>query len=64
VDIHWDDAKGTLTVGARKGSFAGMVAERTFQVVRVRPGQGNGVAPTEAADAVVTYKGQAVTVHP
>jgi alpha-D-xyloside xylohydrolase len=64
VDMHWDDTKGVLTVGSRKGSFQGMSVERQFQVVRVRPGHGIGVAPTEKPDAVLTFKGQPIMVHP
>lgn len=32
IPIHWDDAARTLTIGARQGSFSGMLAKRTFRV--------------------------------
>jgi alpha-D-xyloside xylohydrolase len=35
VPLRWDDATSTLTLGARCGQFTGMLAERTFQVVKV-----------------------------
>jgi len=33
IPLHWDDARHTLTIGARKGSFPGMLQARTFHVV-------------------------------
>jgi alpha-D-xyloside xylohydrolase len=35
IPIHWNDATQTLTVGARKGSFPGMLAKRAIEVVLV-----------------------------
>lgn len=32
IEMEWDDAKGTLTIGKRSGSFEGMEKERTFVV--------------------------------
>lgn len=33
IPMHWDDKGQTLTIGSRVGSFHGMLAKRTFQVV-------------------------------
>ena len=33
IPFTWDDAAKTLTIGARKGEFPGMLKERTFNVV-------------------------------
>jgi alpha-D-xyloside xylohydrolase len=62
IPIHWDDAKHELTIGAREGSFPGMLAHRTFKIVWVAQGHGVGINPTETADKTVPYDGQAVTV--
>lgn len=35
IDFLWDDAASTLTIGARKGKFPGMLAKRKFTVVKV-----------------------------
>jgi len=35
IDFTWDDASRKLSVSGRKGSFPGMLKERTFQVVLV-----------------------------
>ena len=48
IAIHWDDAKQTLTLGARKGSFPGMLKSRTFQVVLVHESNGVGIEATTA----------------
>jgi alpha-D-xyloside xylohydrolase len=61
IPFTWDDGTKTLTIGARQGSFPGMLAQRTFRVVFVRSGHGVGVATTPA-DVVVTYDGSAVAV--
>ena len=42
IAMHWDDGAKTLTIGAREGSFPGMLRERTFNVV-VESGAGKTV---------------------
>lgn len=32
IPLHWDDASKTLTIGARKGTFPGMLKSRKFVV--------------------------------
>jgi alpha-D-xyloside xylohydrolase len=60
IPIHWDDASRTLAIGAREGSFAGMLAARTFRVVVVRPGHGIG-EPVSDGRAVL-YSGSALHI--
>jgi len=62
IPLSWDEAKGLLTIGNRQGSFPGMLEERTFRVVWVRPGHGTGIPTTEKADAIVHYSGRTLTV--
>jgi alpha-D-xyloside xylohydrolase len=64
IAFHWDDAQGTLTIGARKGSFPGMLENRTFRVVFVGEGHGAGIAPTAQPDKVVKYSGKQVAITP
>lgn len=33
IPFKWDDAKRTLTIGARKGSYKGMLEKRVFRIV-------------------------------
>ena len=64
IALHWDDRAKTLTVGAREGSFKGMLAERTFRVVLVGKEHGVGIEESEAAEATVSYKGEKTAVKP
>ena len=57
IPIHWDDQSRTLTIAARKGTFPGMLASRTFKVVLVKPGHGTGVTTTSLPDKSITYDG-------
>jgi len=57
IPLHWDDAAKTLTIGAREGTFPGMLAEHTFRLVIVGSGHGVGVAESDTAEATVVYKG-------
>lgn len=54
IDLTWDDATRTLRVGARQGTFPGLVATRTFEVVLVEAGGGSR--------RTVTYEGKAVSM--
>jgi alpha-D-xyloside xylohydrolase len=62
IPISWDEAKGKLTIGERKGSFPGMLEDRIFRIVWVGPNHGTGIPTTEKPDDVVKYNGKAVTV--
>jgi alpha-D-xyloside xylohydrolase len=62
IPLSYDAAKRTLTIGERKGSFPGLVEERTFNVRWIRDGAKAPADPAAAADATVQYKGAAVTL--
>jgi alpha-D-xyloside xylohydrolase len=62
IALKWTDATKTLSIGARAGSFTGMLASRTFQVVRIASGKAVGYPSTAAPDKTVTYTGAAVDV--
>ena len=64
IPLHWDDASRTLTIGDRQGSFPGMPASHTFDIVFVGENHGSGIAPTSRPDKVVQYSGQRRTVTP
>jgi alpha-D-xyloside xylohydrolase len=63
IPLIWNEAKQTLTIGARKGKFPGMLKERTFRVVFVDENHGIGGGETENADAIVKYAGKTMTVR-
>jgi alpha-D-xyloside xylohydrolase len=58
IDFAWDDAGHKLTVSGRKGSFPGMLKERTFKVVLVGEDHGTGVDVTPEPDRTVRFDGK------
>ncbi len=62
IPISYDDASGTLTIGARKGSFAGMVDKRVFNVRWISGPTRNAVNLDAKPDQSVHYSGQAVEI--
>ena len=61
IPISWNDKTQSLTIGARKGGFPGMLKSRTFRVVPVSVANGIGIPPVAMAREV-HYEGDAVTV--
>ena len=62
IPLRYDVAKGTLTIGARSGSYPGMPQSRTFKVRWIKAG---GKAPADldaAADTSVEYSGAEITI--
>jgi alpha-D-xyloside xylohydrolase len=54
VELAWDDATKTLHVGARQGSFPGLVAQREFHLILI--------TSTGNVTRTVAYDGAAVDV--
>jgi alpha-D-xyloside xylohydrolase len=64
IPITYTDNPKRLTIGARSGSFPGMLQNRVFNVVFAATGHGAGPGVTANPDYVVNYSGAAVTVPP
>ena len=62
IPFKWNDARRELTIGARQGSFPGMLTNRSFRIVVVRPGHGAGIDPEPRADRDVQYDGSSIKV--
>jgi alpha-D-xyloside xylohydrolase len=62
IPLHWNDATKTLTIGKREGTFTGMAAQRTFDVVLVAKDKAVGFSFTPKPDKSVKYDGTAVDV--
>ena len=62
TEIKWDDAKKTLTIGERDGSFPGLVEKRKVSVVIVSEGKGAGKELEKKADKSVVFSGKPVSV--
>jgi alpha-D-xyloside xylohydrolase len=61
IPVRWDEASGTLTIGAREGRWSGMPEAREIRVLWMAPGRALDLdAP---ADARVNYRGEAVTLR-
>ena len=62
IPITWNEATHALTIGARKGSFPGMLRKRTFNVVFVSASHGNGVEVTNHPDRTIQYSGRTLII--
>jgi alpha-D-xyloside xylohydrolase len=63
IAFHWDDASRRLTIDDRKGSFPGMLKERSFNIIIVGTDHGTGVATTGNPDKVILYQGEGQIVQ-
>ncbi|WP_109486077.1 glycoside hydrolase family 31 protein [Occallatibacter savannae] len=63
IRLQWDDTAKTLTIGARQGSFPGMIAKHTFNVIVVAQSHGAGALESTQARRV-EYSGDQVQIHP
>ena len=63
ITFAWNDAKKSLTISDRKGSFAGMLAERKFNVVLVGVNKGISSVNTEKFDKEIVYKGKKIVAN-
>ena len=61
IDLQWDDAARTLTIGARKGSYPGMLQKRQFRLIFVDQAHPFAWNP-DAPGRPVQYDGQALTI--
>jgi alpha-D-xyloside xylohydrolase len=64
IPLRYDAAKGTLTIGARSGSYRGMPGKRTFKVRWIKVGARAPAELDAAADATIEYSGAELTVGP
>jgi alpha-D-xyloside xylohydrolase len=62
IPMRWSDSAGVLTIGAREGSYPGVVEKRTFRIVLVGSGHGTGGEVTEKEDKEVFYMGSEISV--
>ena len=62
IDIRYDDAQKTLTIGQRKGAFKGMLKERRFNVVLVTKDKACELNLDNPEGKMVQYNGKTITV--
>ena len=63
INLHWDDAAHTLSVGERQGRFPGMSAAHTFRIVVVGKDRGVGVESFATPEKILEYSGAAVATR-
>lgn len=63
IPMTWDDESKTLTIGARRGEYEGMLSTRQFHIVVVSPVKGISDKEATTIDRIVTYSGDAVTIQ-
>jgi alpha-D-xyloside xylohydrolase len=61
-DLVWNDRNRTLTLGARQGHFAGLVRQRTLDIVLMTGASPGGFEPVPATRRVV-YAGKRIVVR-
>ncbi len=62
-DLVWDDAAKTLRIGARQGSFPGLVARRKVTALLMTPGGDAVSGAAQKAVASVVYTGEPVVLR-
>ena len=58
IQMKWNDQTKTLNIGECKGSFPGMLKNRTFNIVLVNKQNGTGVTVAAKFNKTVTYNGK------
>ena len=62
IDITYDDATRTVSFGARKGQFAGMLKNRQFNIVLISKDHPQPLNLDNPSGKLVSYNGKAITV--
>ena len=62
IKLQWSNQTKIVTIGKRKGSFNGMIKNRTFNIVFVDKEKGTGVTTTSKFNKTMTYNGKAKSV--
>jgi alpha-D-xyloside xylohydrolase len=62
IPLSWNQATRTFTIGARQGSFPGMLARRQFQIVTIGPGRAVPYALEPKPALIRDYDGAGQTI--
>jgi len=62
ITFNWDDARKTLTINDRAGSFPGMLESRTFNVTVVNDAKGGQGRGASSPDQIIKYNGKKISV--
>jgi hypothetical protein len=64
INIKYNDANKSVTIGKRNGSFPGMDAKKVFNVVYVKGDHGVGGGKTAQPDTQIVWDGTSVGIIP
>ncbi|MDQ6845869.1 MAG: DUF5110 domain-containing protein, partial [Bacteroidota bacterium] len=62
IDITYNDVKKELTIGERKGSFPGMLANRLFKIVWISKTQPKELQLENVTNEMIGYKGKEIRI--
>jgi alpha-D-xyloside xylohydrolase len=62
IPFTYDERSGALTIGERKGSYPGMIANRIFRIVRIAANKPKSLNLEAKADQQVKYHGKKITI--
>lgn len=62
IPMEWNESSKTLKIGARQGTFPGMLSSRVFNITFVKSGKGGGVEEITSPDRKITYSGNTINV--
>lgn len=62
IAFNWNDAKKTLTIGERKGSFPGMPKQRKFKITIIDAANQPGKYTRANLDEAISYDGKKISV--
>lgn len=62
IAFNWNDAKKTLTIGERKGSFPGMPKQRKFRITIIDAANQPGKYTRTNLDEAISYDGKKISV--
>ncbi len=64
IPISWNESTKTLTLGKREGSFPGMLADRTINIIFITPDKAVPFSFDATPDKTVKYSGNPIDIKP
>lgn len=62
ITVNWDDAKKSLTIDERKGTYPDMLNERIFNIILVKENAGTGIEISSTNYKKINYSGKKTSV--
>lgn len=62
IDLQYSESEKTLTISDRKGSFKGMLENRTIHIIRITPKKAKPLDFNQTPEKTLRYNGKQITV--